>query len=336
MIVQRLVFGLLVLAQAGVSCAGDDDVALTRATRQAIDDGLAVVQRAAANYPKNAKCFSCHHQTLPLLAMKTAAERGIKIDEAVLESQAEFTLNSFHGRQEGMRKGRGIGGKSMTVGYGLWTLDLAEKKRDETTRAMVAYLLARQEDDGRWVPQSIRPPLEESNVMCTALAGYYMQKFAAEGQQDDVAKAVSKAISWLRDFKCKTQEDNNAKLWGLSLFDQDDTQRASVRNEIIAAQLPDGGWGQLTGMGSDAYATGQTLYFLQQTGTSTNDHIIKRGVQFLIKTQHADGSWFVKSRSKPVQRYFDNGDPHGTDQFISTPATCWAVAALASSLPREH
>ena len=36
----------------------------------------------------------------------------------------------------------------------------------------------------------------------------------------------------------------------------------------------------------------------------------------LLKTQRGDGSWFVKSRSKPVQVYFDNGDPHERDQFI--------------------
>src|SRR5262249_38804403 len=30
--------------------------------------------------------------------------------------------------------------------------------------------------------------------------------------------------------------------------------------------------------------------------------------------------------------FFDNGDPHGKHQFISTPATCWAVVALAGAL----
>jgi hypothetical protein len=31
------------------------------------------------------------------------------------------------------------------------------------------------------------------------------------------------------------------------------------------------------------------------------------------------------------KEFFDNGDPHGKDQFISIAATCWAVAALAQS-----
>ena len=58
---------------------------------------------------------------------------------------------------------------------------------------------------------------------------------------------------------------------------------------------------------------------------------IKRARSYLIRTQKKDGSWFVKSRSKPIQKFFDNGDPHGKDQFISISATSWATAALAKS-----
>lgn len=45
-----------------------------------------------------------------------------------------------------------------------------------------------------------------------------------------------------------------------------------------------------------------------------------------------DGSWLVKTRSKPVQTFFDNGGPHEESQFISIAATGWAVAAHAKSL----
>jgi N-acyl-D-amino-acid deacylase len=84
-------------------------------------------------------------------------------------------------------------------------------------------------------------------------------------------------------------------------------------------------------MESDAYATGQTLCVLFMAGASPSDPSCRRGVEFLLTAQREDGSWFVKSRSKPIQVYFDNGDPHGADQFISTPATCWALVALAMS-----
>ena len=60
---------------------------------------------------------------------------------------------------------------------------------------------------------------------------------------------------------------------------------------------------------------------------------LKAGVEYLIKTQRDDGSWFVKSRSRPFQTYFESGFPHGPDQFISAAGSGWAVAALALACP---
>jgi len=61
---------------------------------------------------------------------------------------------------------------------------------------------------------------------------------------------------------------------------------------------------------------------------SPKDTVIRRGVQFLLSTQLADGSWFVPSRAIPIQPYFDAGFPHGSSQFISAAATNWAALAL--------
>jgi N-acyl-D-amino-acid deacylase len=85
-------------------------------------------------------------------------------------------------------------------------------------------------------------------------------------------------------------------------------------------------------MESDAYATGTALFVLLDTGLAASEAKLQLAVEFLLKTQLDDGSWLVKTRAKPVQVYFDNGDPHGTSQFISTSATCWSVAALARAI----
>ena len=49
----------------------------------------------------------------------------------------------------------------------------------------------------------------------------------------------------------------------------------------------------------------------------------------MLKTQFADGSWFVRSRSLPIQPHFESGFPFGRDQFISAAGTNWAAMALA-------
>ena len=87
-------------------------------------------------------------------------------------------------------------------------------------------------------------------------------------------------------------------------------------------------------LASDAYATGSVLVSLHLAGAVDTDHpAYRRGLDFLIRTQREDGSWYVKSRSRPFQTYFESGFPHGPDQFISAAASGWAVAALALACP---
>jgi len=106
---------------------------------------------------------------------------------------------------------------------------------------------------------------------------------------------------------------------------------------ILDSQRDDGGWSQLDGdQSSDAYSTGQAVYMLCKSGTPIDENAIERARDYLIRTQLEDGSWLVESRVKnKAQVYFENGDPHGEHQFLSTAATSWGTAALSILLPFE-
>jgi len=304
------------------------------ARRAAVVRGLEIVERAARNYPEHRGCFACHHQTLPMMAMTTARERGVTIDTELLDVQADFTYDTFSGRIDSMREGKGVGGKSMTIAYALWALDVAGDKTDETTDGMVTYLLKTQQESGEWIPSTHRPPLEESRPMNTVLAAYYLDRFVGDEERSDADEAIARAKAWLLAGECTSQEDRNGRLWGLTRFGAEPAEIESARDAVLAAQRDDGGWSQLDDMESDAYATGQTLYVLSEIGMEATEAAYDRGVEFLLRTQEPDGSWFVQTRSKPIQVFFDNGDPHGKSQFISIAATSWSVAALARTLPR--
>lgn len=85
-------------------------------------------------------------------------------------------------------------------------------------------------------------------------------------------------------------------------------------------------------MTSDAYTTGEVLTALAQSGAlPAGDPALKRGREFLVRTQMADGSWYVRTRAIPLQPLFDSGFPHGRDAFISAAATNWATMALAEA-----
>jgi N-acyl-D-amino-acid deacylase len=321
----------MILAVCSVAAAEDPGTPCSQEkVRQAVAAGLKIVTAAAKNYPNNQTCFSCHHQTLPMLAVVAARQRSLNVDEELLPAQAEFTRASFHEDLDDLKQGGGIGGRAMTVGYGLWALRLAEIKPDETSEAMAVYLLKTQQEDGHWSKQTVRPPLEDSDVTCTVLAAYGLQKFAAEDLRAEAAEAINKAKRWLAEAKLESQEDRAAHLLGIGWLGGEETGLAAAREQLLSAQRDDGGWGQLNEMPSDAYATGQTLFILQATGFESSAAAYQRGMSFLLRSQCDDGSWRVVTRSKPVQPYFDNGDPHGKNQFISIPATCWAVAALAA------
>ena len=309
---------------------------------KAISRGLKIVERGAENYPKHRQCFSCHHQTLPMLAIREARTANLDGSKQVLKSQAAFTLASFKSRADDLRKGEQIGGRAMTVGYGLWALREAEHPADETTDAMVEYLLKTQDPSGCWIPQTDRPPLEISRIAATAIAVFGIQQFGGHiAPGSEIERALDKAERWLATAPRRDHEDLVFARWSEKLFDDDSSRSAlsgnterkeALTREVFSTQRADGGWAQKSDMQSDAYATGQSLWLLRQIGVSTSEPAIQRAAAFLINTQKPDGSWLVETRSKPIQKLFDNGDPHGKSQFISIAATGWGVAALAATL----
>jgi hypothetical protein len=70
---------------------------------------------------------------------------------------------------------------------------------------------------------------------------------------------------------------------------------------------------------------------LHEAGVPVNSSAYTRGIQFLLRTQLKDGSWFVQKRTHPTQPYFESGFPHAVDQYISAAATNWATLALIAA-----
>ena len=101
---------------------------------------------------------------------------------------------------------------------------------------------------------------------------------------------------------------------------------------LIALQRDDGGWGQLPTLPSDAWATGTGLLALFKGGIATSHPAYQLGVNYLLRTQFDDGSWWVRSRSWPIQPHFDSKFPHGRDQWISAGGTAFAAIALLHTL----
>ena len=178
-----------------------------------------------------------------------------------------------------------------------------------------------------------RPPIEDGDVFRTALGIRAITVYGAPGRSAEMQHRVAMAKAWLEAARVETAEDRNMQLLGLYWAGADPKATEALARNIRAKQRADGGWAQIDDLRSDAYATGQTLYALAYAAANpTTDPAYQRGVKFLLSTQHADGSWYVASRSPKFQPYFESGSPYGHDQWISSMATGWATAALAYAI----
>jgi len=300
------------------------------AARAAVERALPLLTRSAVEYTRRRDCFSCHHQAMSVLALTTARARGFTIDSAALRLQAAHTLRDLENAREEYRQGRGQGGQATRAGYALWSLELAGTSPDATTEAVAGYLLRWNAAEGHWRTSARRPPSEASSFTSTAVALRGLRAFAPAEERERFEERTARVLAWLKATPARDTEDRVFRLWGLKLAGAGPEEVGAAARELRATQREDGGWSQLEGGQSDAYATGSALFALAQAGgADPGEASYRRGVRSLVASQRPDGSWWVSSRSKPFQEYFESGFPHGTDQFISMAAAGWATAALA-------
>jgi ankyrin repeat protein len=327
-----------VLAQRGAQGRADDEpqkplrrMGDDNTVANAVGTALSLLQQSSETFFANSgqSCVSCHHQALPALAIQHVRERGFKVNDEKARQQAETTRHLLASRRERLLQGAGVADQ-LDAGYWLIALAAAGAARDDTTDALVHYLTLKQATDGRWRTTLFRPPSNDSDFTATALAIRGLRRFSPPGRGQEIAGRVAKARDWLISTTPRTTEDRTFQLFGLKWAGARQEHINKAVAWLLAEQGEEGGWSQLGSMPSDAYATGQVLVALQQSGAaSVADPAYRRGTRFLLKTQLADGSWFVRSRSLPVQPFFESGFPHGRSQFISCAATSWAATALA-------
>lgn len=305
--------------------------------RRAIGKSLPLLTAGArGSMEKRERCFTCHNQGMPIMALVTAQSRGIAIDADELRKQVQFTADFLAKNRENYLAGKGQGGQSDTAGYALWALDNGGWKPDATTTAVTEYLLQWQRDLGHWKPQSRRPPTEQSLFTSSYVALRGLRTFGTPEQRGRTDRRTEQVLAWLVKTPAEDHEDRVFRLRALHAAGAPEAEIRGAAKTLLGSQRADGGWAQLDDMTSDAYATATALVALHQAGgLATTDAAYRKGLRLLLTTQLGDGSWHVKTRSNPVQTYFESGYPHAADQFISIAAAGWATTALALALPLE-
>jgi ankyrin repeat protein len=295
--------------------------------KRALERTIPLLERAGPAFRDASGCVSCHHQALPAMALGRLKEKGYAIDAAAQVAEARAIVAELRPLRQRLLQGAGLA-DLLDGPYLLTGLGATAYPRDETTDAVTRYLVLRQTREGRWRVAMQRPPSDGSDLALTALA---VRSLATYGHPARVAAPIDLARAWLRRAETWSNEDVVFKALGLKWAGASAADIEDAIATLLGAQRSDGGFAQLPPLGSDAYATGQAVVALREAGAlPADDSTIRRAVRYLLSSQLADGSWFVRTRSPQAQPFIESGFPHGHSQFISIAATSWAAMALAS------
>ena len=298
-------------------------------TRTAITRSIQLLERTNDQFFHKAGCFACHEQPPAAFATAAARAKGIAIDENAARErihQITFTMSPVE-----LEGAAALGGADNNL-YAVEALVRTGYAPDRITDLLAANLAESQGGDGGWhLPGYSRSPIQDSDFSRTAMAMRALKVYGTPGRANEMKERIQRGKAWLLHAEPEILEDMDMRLVGAAAAGASAAELLKLAEPILAERCSDGGWAQRKGFPSDAYATGMTLWALDEAGVMRPD---ARGVKFLLGTQSADGSWHVASRATKFQEYFESGFPYGHDQWISTMATGWAANALALSLER--
>ena len=318
-------------------CLASD--ALPDRARQSAAKAVALIQSSQKNWAGKESCYSCHHQSLPPIAFRSAREHGIAVDEAAERASAARDFALF-GNLDRAVQFTHIIDPAMSESYLLLGAEAAGVRPNLVTAVYARLIAARQKADGHWETLDVRPPQSYSFVTATAVAMRAVQLYGHSSLAAETKARTERARRWLGSQHPSVTEERAMQLMGLQWTGAEPEVLSKLASSLKSTQQPDGGWNSRDGLPSDAYSTGEALVALQTAGIPGNDGAVQRGVKFLIDTQAPDGSWHVRSRLRPPAPvsppYIETGYPYGHDQFISIMGASWAVRGLAVSLGPAH
>jgi squalene cyclase len=295
-----------------------------------VDRSLPRLQQIDVAFVQRTGCVSCHHNSLVSMAVKTAQAKGFHVDETITASQNRVIGTYLESWRERALQNIPIAGAQDTMSYLLVGLGWSGYQPDAATDAQAIWLKRHQAADGRWSVTTLRPPIESNDIEVTAVSMRALQLFAPPSRRAEYQEAVDRARAWLITARANTTEERAFRLLGLAWASAPTGTIDEAVRQLLAAQRPDGGWAQDAAMTSDAYATGEALVAMRESGAVPADApAFRKGIEYLLRTQYEDGTWYVASRSVPIQSYFESGFPYGAHQWISAAATAWATTALA-------
>jgi hypothetical protein len=306
--------------------------------RESVNKSFTLLEKSGYLFTQRsqAKCAGCHHTTLTSMVAGLAKEKGITVIDSFTEKRVTAMIHNLQSASNPNQIDQFLS-INFNAPYALLGLYAENYPRDIITDISVDYTISQAKADGSFLAESGRVPMQSGDIHCTAFCIRSIQLYASPSKKVHVDAMIATTRHWLEAQNPGQQQEIVFQLLGMHWCGSNQDQQHVVAQKLISMQHADGGWSQLTTLAPDAYATGQAMYALCESGmVKPSDDIYQNGLNYLLKTQESTGAWFVRTRSYGVQPFFSSDfPPNDENQFISAAATNWADLALLEALPDE-
>lgn len=311
----RSVAVTLMMVQSCVVTFGQDAKPTAKvdasAIRLAAQRGVDFVEKDAAKWKQEHSCSTCHHGVMTTWVYAEAVRRGFPIEQMTVSENLEWVAQRLE-KIDAPRDERP--GWSMVNSPAIYLALMARAApgpqviSPEMLPRISQHLLRHQEADGSFAwssaPAKNRPPpFFESDEVATRLALIVLAsdtRAATVEEGTAMTTAREKAAAWLKaSTPTNTTQSSLLELWMRSRGGETSDSLQPDIERFLKRQRSDGGWGQLDDRPSDAYATGQSLYVLNEVGVDSKRPEIQRAITFLVSTQQEDGAWPMTRRGHP-------------------------------------
>jgi hypothetical protein len=297
--------------------------------RATVVKALPFLEKEGVKWHEDKTCLSCHHIPFMTWSHLDASRRGLSVDQHKLKEWLGWCVEWAE------PKGGDDVLAELLVFFPRGVVPAPEgHKRFES---LPEQIIKKQKPDGSWQAsgqfRGEKWPAKEADEVTTMLMLLGLDTPWADAAK--TAPAREKAQAWLKvNDAPQATRSLTMRLW----FDHrmgDTGRKEALTQRLLSQQKPDGGWSWRIDLeGSDPIATGEVLYVLGAIGSPTwDDPSRARAVEYLVKTQREDGSWYQDHKRISANIRKEPAKIAAIDYIYSYYASGWATMGLLQLLP---
>jgi len=285
---------------------------------------VAFLVREVPAWSRENGCFSCHNNGDAARALYAARRSGFNVPATALADTTAWV--SQPSRWEHNQGDPGFSDKRLAnlqfAASLLAAVETGHSSDRTAMRAAADKVATDQGEDGTWRIEA-QDTLGSPATYGTTLATFSAWRVLTQSDSSAARLAAAKAAGWLRHAPMNNVPAA-ATLLRFALRDdasQSRQRQVDAQAFLRRAQTSDGGWGPYPNVPAEAFDTALALLALAELPRDAEvEAMVRRGRDFLIAQQRADGSWPATTRPTGGESYA---------QQMST--TGWATLALLAT-----